>query len=98
MENHIDRRIILCPESENKNLFEWSLQEVDADGKKIGLDQVPWEWTLYFTATELTLRDTLTIGSSYPHASQSESKTVTAKQSISGHGHITTGHSIRSIP
>lgn len=87
MEHHVDRRIILSPESEYKNLYEWSLQEVDAEGKEIGRDQIPWEWTLYFKATELTLHDTLTIGSSYPHASESDSNTVTAKQSISAKLH-----------
>ncbi|TIM99995.1 MAG: hypothetical protein E5Y38_14895 [Mesorhizobium sp.] len=83
MENHIDRRVILCPESEYTNLYEWSLQEVDADGKKIDRDQIPWEWTLYFKATELTLHDTLTVGALLPTASQDEINAVTAKQSIS---------------
>ncbi|RWL82403.1 MAG: hypothetical protein EOR67_27815 [Mesorhizobium sp.] len=83
MENHIDRRVILCPESEYKNLYEWCLQEIDADGKKIGRDQIPWEWTLYFKATELTLHDTLTVGSLLPSASQDDINTVTVKQGIS---------------
>ncbi|MGX5851765.1 hypothetical protein ACWGTO_32745 [Mesorhizobium sp. PL10] len=87
MENHIDRRVILCPESAYKNLYEWSLQEVDADGEKIGRDQIPWEWTLYFKATELTLHDTLTVGSVLPNASQDDINTVTAKQGISAKLH-----------
>ncbi|RVA56331.1 hypothetical protein EN933_06415 [Mesorhizobium sp. M7A.F.Ca.US.001.01.1.1] len=87
MENHIDRRVILCPESEHKNLYEWSVQEVGADGNKIDRDQIPWEWTLYFKATELTLHDTLTVGSLLPGAPQDEINTVTAKQSISAKLH-----------
>lgn len=61
MEYHTNRRIVLSTESEFKALYSWSLQELDVEGNKIGRDQIPWEWTLYFTATELALNDTLTI-------------------------------------
>lgn len=65
MEHHTDRRVILSTDSEYKSLYSWSLQELDAEGQKIGLDQIPWAWTLYFTATELALSDTLTIEPDY---------------------------------
>jgi hypothetical protein len=57
--------VILSTESEYKSLYSWSLQEVDAEGNKIDRDQIPWEWTLYFTATELALSDTLKIEPDY---------------------------------
>ena len=57
LEFQIDRRVILSAESEHKSLYKWSLQELDTVGKKIGLDQIPWDWALYFTATELALVD-----------------------------------------
>lgn len=65
MEHHVDRRVVLSQGSEFKNLYAWSLQEFDADGNKIGRDQIPWGWTLYFVATELTLSDTLSIKPDY---------------------------------
>ena len=65
MEQHIDRRVILSTESEYKNLYSWSLHELDAEGQKIDRDQIPWAWTLYFTATELALSDTLKIEPDY---------------------------------
>ncbi|MFK0691577.1 hypothetical protein ACFX5Q_25740 [Mesorhizobium sp. IMUNJ 23033] len=80
METHIDRRVILCQESEFKSLYEWSLQELNADGKQVGRDQIPWIWTLSFTASELTLRDTIAIKPSYPD--DPEESQMTAKQVI----------------
>jgi len=50
---HLNRKIRLSEESEYKNLYSWSLQELDEDGEKIGSDQIPWAWSLYFTASEL---------------------------------------------
>jgi hypothetical protein len=81
LEHHIDRRVILSTESEFKSLYPWSLQELDAEGEKIGRDQIPWEWTLYFTATELALSDTLKIEPDY--RSDVDSKiTVRERQNI----------------
>ncbi|MBT6250423.1 MAG: hypothetical protein HN915_09640 [Candidatus Marinimicrobia bacterium] len=53
MDYHLNRKIKLSEEPEYKNLYSWSLQELNEDGEKIGSDQVPWGWSLYFTASEL---------------------------------------------
>lgn len=50
---HLDRKIKLSEELEYKNLYSWSLQELNEEGEKVGRDQVPWIWNLYFTASEL---------------------------------------------
>lgn len=50
---HIENKILLSEDSEYKNLYSWSLQEFNNEDKKIGCDQVPWPWSLYFTASEL---------------------------------------------
>lgn len=50
---HLDRKIKLSEKSEYKNLYSWSLQEFNEKGEKLGSDQVPWEWGLYFSASEL---------------------------------------------
>lgn len=65
MEYHLDRRIVLSQDSEFKNLYSWFLQESDEDGHKLHPDQIPWAWSLYFTATELTLQDSLSVRDEY---------------------------------
>lgn len=65
MEFHIDRRIILCEDSKFKNLYKWSLQELDAEGEQIGRDLIPWDWSLDFTATQIVLSDGMTIRPDY---------------------------------
>lgn len=52
MDYHLENKIVLSEESEYKSLYSWSLQELDKSGQKIGLDQIPWAWSLYFTASE----------------------------------------------
>lgn len=81
MDFHIDRKVILNQESEYESLYNWSLQELDAEGNKIGRDQIPWDWTLYFTATELALLDHFEIGQDY-ESDDPEKKTVSEQQSI----------------
>jgi hypothetical protein len=61
MEYHVDRRIVLSDDSKHKGLYKWSLHELDAEGKQVGEDQIPWGWTFYFTASELTVNDTISI-------------------------------------
>lgn len=58
MEYHVDRRVILSTESEYPSLYKWSISEVASEGEG-GEKQIPWEWSLWFEATELTLHDTL---------------------------------------
>lgn len=53
MDYHLDHRTRLSQEGEYKNLYSWSLQEVATNGEQIGLDQVPWRWSLNFYASEL---------------------------------------------
>ncbi len=53
MDFHLEREIRLSEEPEFKNLYSWSLQEFDGDGKKIGSDQIPWKWSLNYTDSEL---------------------------------------------
>lgn len=50
---HLEHKICLSETSEHTPLYSWSLQEFDKNKKKIGPDQIPWFWSLYFTANEL---------------------------------------------
>jgi hypothetical protein len=53
MDYHMENKILLSEDSEYKNLYSWSLQEFNNEGKKIGRDQISWQCGLYFTASEL---------------------------------------------
>lgn len=64
--DHFDRRIVFSPESEHKSLYEWSLNELDAEGKPMGRDWIPWSWTLYFKAKEILLHEGWKISDRYP--------------------------------
>ena len=81
MEYHIDRRVILSEDAEFKSLYKWSLQELDTDGVKISRDLIPWDWSLYFHANELTLIDALAIKPNYD-SDDGDKIAVRAKQSI----------------
>ena len=37
------------------NLYRWAINEVTADGQPINRDQIPWGWTLMFSATSCSL-------------------------------------------
>lgn len=65
MDHHLNRRVVLSEDPQFKNLYKWSLQELDEDGAKIGRDLISWDWGLDFTATELSYSDGLTIEPDY---------------------------------
>jgi hypothetical protein len=60
---HLKRGLRLQTEPAYKNLYTWAIFEVDAQGQQIGPDQIPWSWTLYFTATSCALYDSIEIRS-----------------------------------
>lgn len=84
MKHHLERKISLSTESEFKTLYNWSLQETDDDGKKVGRDLIPWGWTLTFTATEISLVGSLSIRP--PHR----------RDGASGSNEVRDGESIRA--
>lgn len=66
MDYQLDRRLRLITESQYKSLYSWAITEVGPDGKVIGRDQIPWVWTLYFTANETVLSDQLNVKEERP--------------------------------
>ncbi|WP_457578846.1 hypothetical protein [Ensifer adhaerens] len=80
MDFHIDRRVILSEVSEYKNLYEWSLREIDGDGKQVGRDLIPWDWSVSFTARDLVLADTLTLSSATPVNSRDDGDPNTKRE------------------
>lgn len=61
MEFHLNRRVRLSVEGKNKSLYSWSLQEVSDSGEQVGRDQVPWQWSVMFSARQLRYIRTLRI-------------------------------------
>ncbi len=61
MDYNLENKIQLCEDSEYKGLYSWSLQEFNSDGKKVGSDQIPWRWSVYFTASELSHHSSIDI-------------------------------------
>lgn len=57
----LDYRVALSEDTESKNLYKWCLQEFDNEGNKVGRDQIPWRWTLYFTAMKFSHKHTLSM-------------------------------------
>jgi hypothetical protein len=82
LEYHIDNRVILSEDTKFRNLYQWCLQEHDDEGNEVGRDQVPWEWTLNFTATELIFEDRITIDSYVPQGEAKPTKPARTQQSI----------------
>jgi hypothetical protein len=73
MDFHLERGLRLHADPEYKNLYEWAINEIDGNGQKVGGDQIPWAWTLNFTATSCTLGDGIEIKS--PFQAQETSST-----------------------
>lgn len=65
MDFHLERGLRLHTNPEHKNLYNWAINEIDARGQQIGHDQIPWGWTLHFTATSCVLGDSIEIKSQF---------------------------------
>jgi len=63
---HLDRKIIYSTEREHKSLYKWSLKELDAEGQQVGRDWIPWQWTLYFKAKNISLQESWKTEDRYP--------------------------------
>ncbi len=61
MDFHLDRALKLNVSAEHKNLYSWAIVEADDAGQQIGIDQIPWGWTLHFKATEFSVSESLRI-------------------------------------
>jgi len=65
VEFHLERGLRLLTEPQYKSLYSWAIVEIDAEGRQVGGDQIPWQWTLGFTATSCELSDSIDIRSSH---------------------------------
>jgi len=83
MDCHLERKIRLSEESEFKSLYSWSLQEFNEEGQKVGSNHVPWDWSLYFTASELRHHQSIEIHRSNGSDDEENNKPVEESETIS---------------
>jgi hypothetical protein len=74
---HLERGLRLDIETEYKSLYTWAINEIDGNGKQVGRDQIPWPWTLHFTATKCFLNEDLDIGIETPFPGKGEDTVAT---------------------
>lgn len=72
MDYHLDYRLRLHTEPKYKSLYSWAINEVEADGCPIDGDQIPWAWTLFFSATSCVLTSRLEIAAQLSLTGESE--------------------------
>lgn len=91
MDFHLERGLRLRVEEENKSLYRWSIDEIDAQGKRVGAGQIPWDWTLNFTATSCVLGDSINLDSNFQkHEAKPAPPKITQRQVI--HVTLRPGH------
>ena len=83
MDSNLERKIRLCEDSEYESLYPWSLQELNKKGEKIGRDQIPWSWSLYFTASEISHNRSIDLGKSYDSEGEEDNEQVKESETIS---------------
>src|SRR6516165_6746896 len=71
MDYHLDYGLRLHTEPEYKNLYSWAINEV-ADGSPIDRDQIPWRWTMLFSATSCVVTNRLEIAAPFSLRGKSE--------------------------
>ncbi len=66
MDCHLEYGLRLHTEPRYKSLYRWAINEVEADGHPIDRDQIPWAWTLLFSATSCSLTNSFDVETSEP--------------------------------
>jgi hypothetical protein len=55
VDNILERRIEINYEPEYKGLYQWCINEFDANNEKISNDLIPWYWSFYFSGSSFTV-------------------------------------------
>lgn len=80
----MERGLRLHTRPKHKNLYSWAINEIDDKGNRVGEDQIPWPWSLYFIATSAAFADSIDLKTR--HGSQDATLSipeVTERQVIS---------------
>ena len=82
MDFHLDRGLRLI-QPKGTSLYSWAIVEVGPKGDHVGQDQIPWSWTLRFTATSCALSDGIEIKPNYQRGEEAaQAAEVTHRQII----------------
>ena len=57
MDFHLEHQLKIESEVEFKNLYNWAINELDKDGNVVGVNQIPYGHSAYFTGLDLVLGD-----------------------------------------
>lgn len=84
MDYHLDYKLNFNASPEHKNLYQWAIVEVDEKGKDVGVDQIPWVWSLCFLATSYGVSDQFQVEkpSEVPRSFGPKAREVTETESI----------------
>ena len=82
MDSHLDTKAILSTESKFQNLYRWFLREVGDDEPKHQRDQIPWNWTLYFTLKDIRFSYCIVSGDRYSNSGHNAPIEITERRFI----------------
>jgi hypothetical protein len=82
VEFHLERGLRLLTEPQHKSLYNWAINEIDAEGRQVGGDQIPWQWTLGFAATSCVLCDSFDIKSPHPISEAAQASPEIAQRQV----------------
>jgi hypothetical protein len=74
MKFHLEHKLQVITETSYKNLYQWAINERNDSKNYMGRDQIPWRWSLYFTAIDITFGDEITIREEIKADSKAESQ------------------------
>jgi hypothetical protein len=82
MEYHLEKKITY---TEHSGLYEWCLNELNANSEKDGRDLIPFRWSLYFTGSSLKLVSEVSKDQEYNDKNEEISTTIIRnKKAIEG--------------
>ena len=54
LDTHIDYELKYSTDVEHSSLHKWCIREFDSDGNQIGRDLMPWRYSLWFRAEDIS--------------------------------------------
>jgi hypothetical protein len=81
VEYHLEQGLRLTKPTQ-KSLYDWAIIEIDAQDQQVGHDQIPWNWSLYFTATSCVLGDGIEIRLPFQSSEATPDPSIAQSQAI----------------
>jgi len=90
MDFNIDKKIQFNGETKHSSLYEWCLNEVEANGKS-SRNLIPWAWSFYFTASSLSVQREFGIDQKSDGDEKKEIRDITSIRGYLYSGHCSDG-------